>query len=583
MENSKRIFFTLIKYHDTITKILIRHDKIYKENDSFVSSENREIEDKDSDYYSDYYPSKLFTTKNGIKKICKSSAEIFRTRQFAKIVQCDTTMPLMERFISEGIKVYQSKFENASFFCKKEDIEKILLSFYKDIIYIEIPNGIRLSSNVRQQYVDILNRQIDWLKSKNFKHSCAYFYMSKIGESESGRIRSTQSFLNKYGIFAYTPIYDEIEWDFGFLDKNKHSVNWSLVIEHTNMCFNESILCKYNDYIPYSDIQDYSIFGNLSWDFILNHIDKFEFKNFCSTANIKFTSEQLIEFYNYYAKQETPNFYSNHELYEDDIIRLLLKNSNCEWSGELLKQASILQPYATLSECISNKKLNKLLISTPYYLDFYNSLIEIEKNKCINKINNHEYNGYYGKEGLKNEIEMYSEFWLRFNNLGKAPFDTYKDYFTIKNILKYKTDWEKILQEYSHTIRNTWDSLFFMRNCMNKWDMFANNMSIKLTNELCEFLYSMKIKAGGYYITEDGKIIEDHRLQEHNALEFFCNHSFSNVNEMNLVSSNPDLLMVFLEKSKETDIPLINFIIEDFFKDFPIEDYLYIVNKFSDE
>ena len=79
---------------------------------------------------------------------------------------------------------------------------------------------------------------------------------------------------------------------------------------------------------------------------------------------------------------------------------------------------------------------------------------------------------------------------------------------------------------------------------------------------------------------EDGCYLgEDHRNQKFNGLYLFANHKISSIEEIEKICNDSDLLDAFMQNAN-TDI--IDYLIDVFFKDYKVEDYISIINNMKD-
>lgn len=570
-----KIIILLLKYHEIITQVFLKKGFLFKTKKGFISY-------KDYNYQTnntfDYYSKESYINNEGIIKIYKRSDEIFRSGYFVGVDFSCKFNDFLSLLKIHDIQVYQSEY---NLFCRVADLHKIINELYTNINFLRIPNQIRTDITVREKYLDIANRQLVWLENIKYHDLCAYFYLHNPDSSESGRIFSTRKNIEEYGIFANSLIYKEIEWDFDFLEEFKDAVYWEYVIINTNLIFTEASLNKYDKYIPYSKLKDFSIFGELSFEFIKNHIQHIDFYYFFKTAILNFTHKEFNELYDILINLEKPDGYSTHNVFISSVIEDLLDNDNVTWSEGMLYESIHKQPYITLRKCVSIKRINTLLKSFRNYTERVNDEISNYLEVLNKKMETHDYDNYYEYNFLKKESEFFVDFWKKFNNGGEKKYDTYKENFTIQNIQKNITEWENIVDEISDSTRYRWDSLYFNVNAFNVWDFFAKNKEIKLNYELCNFLNSLTIRPGGYYITENGYVSEDYRLKKTNALEFFCDHEFETDEEIIKVLNNKELVDRFMKQGTQKDIPLIEFIIKQFLKECDIEDYISIVNKFQ--
>ena len=177
------------------------------------------------------------------------------------------------------------------------------------------------------------------------------------------------------------------------------------------------------------------------------------------------------------------------------------------------------------------------------------------------------------------------DFWLVLKDGGKQPHGAYSDIFTVNQIIENKDIWDKQIDDKLSYIQRTPDTNYHHHKVFTMWDYFLANDAIKLTYILCKCLQQIDITVGGEYVLEDGYYEGKSNLYiKHNGLSAFSNHHFASNDDLIKVCEDEVLLDVLIGSTSDhkpnTDV--VDYLIETFFLDYNISDYISIVNKLSD-
>ena len=110
------------------------------------------------------------------------------------------------------------------------------------------------------------------------------------------------------------------------------------------------------------------------------------------------------------------------------------------------------------------------------------------------------------------------------------------------------------------------------------------NNSIRLTYEISKYLYSITITLGGAYtLLDDGSYMEeDARNPKVNGLEAFNMHGIASIEDKMRICNDDELIEVFLNGKQGFNPEITDYLIENFFSDYSLDDYLNIINQLKD-
>lgn len=476
-------------------------------------------------------------------------------RRNETLLEVSTNHP--EIFNDIDSQAYCSNFESGNtYFCPYSVTLILLAKHYTEIDYISLPKGQRIPTSGVAYYINILQRQVECMKQwgKTDLHFTSYSFSYKdYGIWPHGK---WYDYILKNGFCAYLPLYCEVEWDFDMVEKYKDIILWLNLLEDSNLLWTEERLLQFDNYIPHRELRTskpycnsfiptkgYGNIGKLSNHYIESHKDVINWAVFVSTANFSWSVEDLKYFYEY-ANQKKRRW----GMYE------LSKNDKFIWTPDILKEMIYLDPNS-LECCIENPRLRSILYMIPN-----------QKDLVLSYNNN-------------------PDFWLVLKDGGKQPHGAYSDIFTVNQIIENKDIWDKQIDDKLSYIQRTPDTNYHHHKVFTMWDYFLANDAIKLTYILCKCLQQIDITVGGEYVIEDGYYEGESNLYiKHNGLSAFSNHHFASNDDLIKVCEDEVLLDVLIGSTSDhkpnTDV--VDYLIETFFLDYNISDYISIVNKLSD-
>ena len=350
-------------------------------------------------------------------------------------------------------------------------------------------------------------------------------------------IRRQNNYIEKYDVFSYAPIYSEIDWSFDMVEQNKDKLLWLELMQNANLLWTEEMLTKYDKYIPHKELYSYRNKDIISNRYLETHKERINWIAFVKSANYQWNPDELRK---YYSRLDVSWSW------------LLEENRYFTWTPDTFKTMLELEPYA-LSRCISNNNLLNILYQIPQY------------------------------EKIVNDIDP--DFWHKLKDGGKRPHNSYSDYFNIENIEQNKDIWNNKIEDKFDFMKRTPDTNYHYHKLYTMWDFFTTNDNIRLDYQLCKYLNGLDVIIGGWYVLEDGHYLaESDTNQHHNGLELFSDKKFSNVDEIDKVLNDKTVLDVLMnDRNDHTPNPDISdYLIESFFSNYELEDYLSIINAMKD-
>ena len=540
----------MVHYHPAIVGRLIHNGLCVKKESNIEVLNNSGSSSKKKEFV---FPYKILTTDtNGISKVIASSSEMRRNET---LLEVSTNHP--EIFNDIDSQAYCSNFESGNtYFCPYSVTLILLAKHYTEIDYISLPKGQRIPTSGVAYYINILQRQVECMKQwgKTDLHFTSYSFSYK--DYGIWPHEKWYDYILKNGFCAYLPLYCEVEWDFDMVEKYKDIILWLNLLEDSNLLWTEERLLQFDNYIPHRELRTskpycnsfiptkgYGNIGKLSNHYIESHKDVINWAVFVSTANFSWSVEDLKYFYEY-ANQKKRRW----GMYE------LSKNDKFIWTPDILKEMIYLDPNS-LECCIENPRLRSILYMIPN-----------QKDLVLSYNNN-------------------PDFWLVLKDGGKQPHGAYSDIFTVNQIIENKDIWDKQIDDKLSYIQRTPDTNYHHHKVFTMWDYFLANDAIKLTYILCKCLQQIDITVGGEYVLEDGYYEGKSNLYiKHNGLSAFSNHHFASNDDLIKVCEDEVLLDVLIGSTSDhkpnTDV--VDYLIETFFLDYNISDYISIVNKLSD-
>jgi hypothetical protein len=564
MLSDKRLFEIMIKYHQTFIGWLINKKKVEKLEDRLTVCKI-ETQEHEQTYIKEYKGEVCHTYNNGIRRIYSNWRG---NPDFTKITSFSGSN--IDDVIKRGFELFDIG-NTSDIFCLTSQVENLLIKCYDIVGDINLPEKFpRFKGKAVSYYIKWLEHRHNFLKERNYRFVAALPQIKYIGHSgfSSDQPKVIENII-KHGIFAYRPIYKEIEWSFDLVEKYKDQIVWKLLMDESNLIWEEDKLIQYDKYIPYcidgketycemfeseEVFNDYTKLGFLSNEFLESHKEKLNWLNVFEKCSFNWNSNELKHFCNYALSIDLPYsvLYKGERAVSPIDLTILIDNKNFHWTSENL--------YAWLSisenswEALVEKhrpKLFKLFLTIPN----------------IKKI----------AEPHANDIK---NFWEIICNENDFPYDELTQEFTIENIKRNIENWSIPLENKFLTERRTPDTNYSYYYVETQWDIFLKRRNIPLTYELAKFLLGINIKLGGtYMMTDGGYIEEDHRFPIFNGLEAFSGHHMASLQDCIKCLEDRKIADVLLHYA---NIDLIKLITDSFFKDYQIKDYINIINMLKD-
>lgn len=584
MMNDNYLFSIMLKYHPAIIGRLANQERVYLEEEKIVVKPK--ISETHSKVINYHQYRELGTDSNNVTKVVASS---FDMQQKDIYLEIRTSCP--EIFKDLDVPVYNSNFESTcKYFCPPSALSELLTNYSKSIDSIRLPKGYVVSGEQVQYYIEILQRQIATIKEYKEKgyhisNLEGKYQMYSYKDYGVWPYQSWYEFIEKCDFLAYTRIYSEIEWDFNLVEEYKDKILWLNLMEDSNLRWTESDMLSFDSYIPHNELRSSKVYCNnsipatgygcveqLSNKYIESHKDVLNWEVFVETAAFHWNEEDLVHYYMYVNCKKNTSVEGDWENYrsldsfrdpqdskswniDNHVFAMyeLSRNPRFEWTPELLKTMIILYP-ATLDYCIEDRRFSDLLFRIRNYKD------------------------------LVDENNEDPDFWRKLHDGGKKNHNAYSEYFTIENIQTHKEEWNKQLEDKFLTVHRTPDTNYHYHAVFTMWDYFSGNEAVQLTYELSKYLQTINVTFGGMYILEDGiNVGEDHRFQKYNGLDAFSGHQISNAEEIEKICNDAELLDMFINrKMGKPNIYVVDYLINSFFNNFALEDYLSIVNQMKD-
>lgn len=561
MVDEIKLFRSMVKNHATMIGWLIKNEKVEKTDDKLVLYTEKETKPQ----YIQAYNGKVYVNNSdGSKRIPGSCWD----KDFTEIRLLNGRY---SQLIEEGFEIFDIGNRNERY-CLTSQIGKLLVRHYDILGDISFRKGFpRLKGEEALAYIKWMESKHDYLKKHNYTFSLYGIYEGGyIGANgySSGK-KSVIDNIQKFGIFAYKPIYNQIEWTFEMVEEYKDKIVWERLMDDSNLFWSEDALVKYDKYIPYqlyenSPVYDYydnsskkltkyENLGFLSNVFLRNHIDVLDWEKVLGKCKFSWNTEELDYFCRYvlnhdekYLSEKDYGIYGR-AIYD---VEEILNNEHFSWDANKLH--AYLRLHDDFWESIKDHKhLHKVFMQIPNIRELAQTHIQDE------------------------------DFWEIVSYNHEFDYDELSKEFTIDNIKKNLVNWSIPIENKYLTMRRTPDINYYYYWVITKWDMMHTHKNVPLTYEIAKYLLSIDITIGGTYCESDGGYIEeDHRNMVVNGLEFFTNHHFESEEDIIKVINDVDLLDFFLKKSSNED--LVTYMARIFFSKTSLQEYLDIVNEMKD-
>ena len=552
MINELKLFRSMIKYHAIMIGWLINNKKVAKHEDKLVLYTQKAPEH----HYIQSYKGEVFlTNSDGSKRIPGGSWD-------KNFTQLELLQGNFQELVSDGFEIFDLNNNNDRY-CLTSQIGKLLVRHYDVLGDIWIPNDFpRLKGEESSAYIKWMESKHNYLKKHEWKFNlyvvsgCGYIGSSDFSHYQPVVVEN----IKKFGIFAYKPIYKQIEWTFDLVEKYKDKIVWERLMDDSNLIWEENMLTKYEKYIPYqknengpkyaySDnssrvVENYSCLGLLSNTFLQEHIDVLDWRKVLGNCKFKWNKENLNYFCRYVVNHE--------EKYRLWDIEVLLNNDFFDWDADKL-YTYLLFDNNLWKEIKRHKKLHKIFLKIPNV-----------KNLAAPYIND-------------------KDFWDTVTYEHDFDYDELNKEFTIENIKENLNNWAAPIKNEYLYMRRTSDTNYYYYRVITKWDELSMRKNIPLTYELAKYLQSLKITIGGTFCESDGgSLEEDSRNQKYNGLKLFTHHHIESKEDIVKIVNDTKLLKYFLELENTCNEDIVSYMNKVFFSKTNLQEYIDIINEMKD-
>ena len=554
MVDEIKLFRSMVKNHATIIGWLIKNKKVENVDGKLVLYTQKEVKPE----YIQTYTGDYRINPDGSKELSSFNLG----KDFTRIRLLDDRL---SEIVGDGFEIFNTATSSQKY-CLTSQVGQLLLRHYDILGEINFNKDYpRLKGEEALAYIKWMENKHDYLRKHDFRFTlwgngiCEGGYIGADGNSSANQ--SVIDNIQRFGIFAYKPIYKEIEWTFDLVEKYKDQIVWERLMDDSNLFWNEDVLVKYDKYIPYQLYENrpkysyyenssrvftkYENLGFLSNAFLREHINILDWEKVLEECDFSWDKDELDFFCSYVLEHN--NGPDHNAIYD---VEGLLKNEFFNWDADKLYVYLQLNDY--FWDIIKkHKHLHKYFMQIPNVKELAKPYIKDEKFWDIVS-----YNRDYDYDELSNE-------------------------FTIENIKKNVSNWSTPLKNKFLTMHRTPDTNYSYYWVITKWDIMYTHKNVPLTYEIAKYLQFIDITIGGTYCASDGGYIEeDHRNMVVNGLEFFTNHHFESEEDVIKVINDVDLLDFFLKKSCNED--LVPYMARIFFSKTSLQEYLDIVNEMKD-
>ena len=483
--------------------------------------------------------------ENGIKyvsQLCSERSIISRNNFIFDVVSLD----VISHLLKNNIPVYKINTASSSsdYFCKLEYLNYVLENLATEVYAIEAPEH-SIPSTLLCQFVKSIEVNIGYFKIGGVYNISSFLYEHKG--------------IDEYGAFASINLYKLLQWNFEIVEQYKDKLNWKLLIEYSDLTWDENKLNKYFSYIPFSvngdnyykrfrtyyTISNFSNFKISSKQFIVDHYQDIDIANFLMTAQLKLSGEELKCVYQLitsirerWCRECDPNSFTPAG---EQILPIwcLTRNKKFAWTEDLLYAVFDIIGNFDDFLSISDDKIRRISLF-PLFQDLFINHPDISQ---------------------KIDTKLFLCKLVEGKNL---PFDSYSMYFTVDNILQKWEKWNEILtNEFDHSHRLSSDTRYNVYKVRTMWNYFNENMGVSLSYD--------NEKENAYQKEIDGGFIS----QEVDALDFFAHHPIQE-ESMEKIMTNKKFFQLFLLKKNKT---LIEYILQQFFRDYSPSDFFSAIEK----
>lgn len=562
MNRDKKLFNFMIKVHPAIVGWFIHKSVVGKNDDKLYIIENNNEEEvliRKMPDVSDYKVYEIY--KDGVRRInININDENFSIIKLNYKLNKNSFRPIIEA----GFPIFSNGYRDERY-CFTHHIEDIINNFTDSVLDIEIPYGYkRMNGKSKESFMKFCQNGINFQENEDNRSKNSNY----LNSYASYEIRSH---INKYGLFGMTGIYIFLEWDFEMVEKYKDRIMWDKLINLSNLIWSDEMLSKYDKYIPYcksykdtycekfKENLNYKKFGFLSNSFLDSHKDVLDWRLVFEECEFEWTDEEMTYFSEYALGIDMPYCEWNKSTTTSSQMIFaqskLLSNKHFKWSTSNLL-AFLLSNSWNWKELISEHRpqLFKLFLSIPNI-----------------------------KEIAEPYVKEIKYFWEIVNNPHPYPYDELTKEFTIEKIRDNTKEWSNVIEEKFITMRRTPDTNYHYYAVITQWDVLKRRNNIPLTYELAKYLSTIDITLGGEYMDSDGGYIEeDNRFPIINGLEAFSSHHIDTKKDIEKILEDEKIAYTLLDYNNRINLDLLYYAIETFFKDYPLKDYISIVNRLKD-
>lgn len=82
--------------------------------------------------------------------------------------------------------------------------------------------------------------------------------------------------------------------------------------------------------------------------------------------------------------------------------------------------------------------------------------------------------------------------------------------------------------------------------------------------------------------SDGGYMEEDHRFPVYNGLDAFSSHHIDTKEDIDKILEDESIANILLDYTHSVNLDLLYYAIEKFFKDYPLKEYLIVINQLKD-
>lgn len=549
MNRDKKLYNFMIKNHPTIVGWFIHKGIVGKnENRLYIVDNNNkdEIIDPILPNVNDY---QVYETYNdGVVRINTS----IWSEKFSEIRLNDKIEGVsFKTLVDAGFPIFDINYSKERY-CFTHQIEEIINNFPDLVLSIEFPNNYkkRMKGMTLDNYMKIQQTLVDHIKNnKNLFNFNIYWH----------------------GIFAFKDTYKYLEWNFNMVEKYKDQIMWKDLINESNLIWSDKMLEKYIKYIPFCDSKektycgrfktelDYTKFGFLGNEFLDSHKDILDWTKIFEICKFEWNEKEMKYFSEYAFSIDLP--------YSDSFLSTTASSQiQCSQTDLIDNKYFKWTPSNLLAYLLSNS-INWAWLIRIYRPEIFRTFLSIPNIKEI----------------AEPYVKDINDFWEIVCNPHPFPYDELTPYFTIESVQLNREAWSSVIDNKFLTMRRTPDTNYYYYLVITQWDEYRNRNNIPLTYAIAKYLSTIDIKIGGSYMASDGGYIEeDHRFPVYNGLEAFSSHHIDTEQDLENILEDENLANILLDYTHSINLDLLYYSIEKFFKDYPLNEYIIVVNRLKD-